>query len=280
MKIDIVVRQGLQHQADFAMLVAKGMCRHGVQTRIVSSDQPITADITACWGWRQGIMLARRGKRVLVMERGYIGDRFKWTSLGWDGLNGHARWPQIEDGGERFRKYFAHLMQPERDGTGDYALVFGQVPGDASILGVDIDGFYSRAGKILATRFGARVCFRPHPVHVQRGHRYGDFLHGMTVMQGSLEEALSGAACAVAWNSNALTDAALAGVPVIANSCGAMVWPIAGLSLDDQPSLKNLMGREEWAHQMAWRQWSDAEIASGAFWEAVKTAMEPQTCAA
>lgn len=278
MKIDIVVRPGLQHQANFALLVAKGLCRYGVQTRIVSSDQPITADVTACWGWRQGSMLARRGKRVLVMERGYIGDRFKWTSLGWDGLNGHARWPQIEDGGERFRKHFADLMLPEREsGVAGYALVLGQVPGDMSIQNVDLDGFYRMAANRMATRFGAQVCFRPHPVHVKRGQRPGAFLHGMVVTEGTLEDDLAGAACAVAWNSNALTDAVLAGVPVIAMNEGAMVWPIAGHGLDDQPSLQ---GREAWAHRVAWSQWSNEEIASGEAWEAVVTVMEPASCAA
>ena len=277
MRIDIVVRQGLQHQADFALLVSKGLCRHGIQVKVVSSDMPVTADIAFCWGWRVGSQLVRRGKRVLVMERGYIGDRFAWTSFGWDGLNGHARWPQIDDGGERFRKHFADLMQPEREGGTGYALVFGQVPGDMSIQGVDLDGFYRLAANRLATQFGAQVCFRPHPVHVKRGGRPGAFLHGMMVTEGTLEEDLAGAACAVAWNSNGLTDAALAGVPVLAMNECAMVWPIARHGLDDVPALR---GRKDWAHRMAWRQWSHAEIESGAFWEAVKTAMEPETCAA
>ena len=31
------------------------------------------------------------------MERAYISDRFTWTSLGFDGLNGRAKFPQIND---------------------------------------------------------------------------------------------------------------------------------------------------------------------------------------
>jgi hypothetical protein len=272
-KIDIVARADLRHQRGYAERLAQGLGRHGVAARFVGSIEEVQAPVAACWGWRLGSQLKARGKRVLVMERGYIGDRFHWTSLGWDGLNGRARWPQIDDGGERFRRHFADLLKPERSGAGAYALVIGQVPGDASLIGVDITRFYKDASKALACRFGARICFRPHPVHVQRGFAPGPFMYGMTVHDGELEEALQGAACVAGWNSNALTDAVLAGVPVTAMDPGAMAWPVAGHGFDEPPALRD---RGPWAHRMAWTQWTPAEIASGAAWEAVATAMEPE----
>ncbi len=273
LKIDIVARADLHHQQARAKHLAHGVGRHGVSARIVGSVAQVTAPIAACWGWRIGSQLKAKGKRVLVMERGYIGDRFHWTSLGWDGLNGRARWPQIDDGGERFRQHFADLMKPERLTPGSYALVMGQVPGDASLAGVDITQFYKTASKALAERFGARICFRPHPVQVERGHAPGPFMHGMTVHDGDLEEALRGAACAVGWNSNSLTDAVMAGVPVTAMDHGAMAWPVVGHGLTEPPVLRD---REAWSHRMAWTQWTPDEITSGAAWEVVATAMEPE----
>jgi len=73
------------------------------------------------------------GRDVLVMERGYIGDRTHWTSLGWNGLNGRARVPLAPaDGGARFERNYSRLMHPYNP-AGHYALIIGQVPGDASL---------------------------------------------------------------------------------------------------------------------------------------------------
>lgn len=271
MNIDIVVHAGLPHQADFAALVATGLCRHDIKVRVISSCQPVSADVVICWGWRQGEPLRQAGKQVLVMERGYIADRFEWTSFGWNGLNGRASWPQIADGGDRFREHFADFLKPERDGGGEYILVLGQVPGDASLIGIDINLFYLQAAAVLAERFALPIRFRPHPVHVERGFSPGTMFCDMPVTGGTLDEDLAGASFAVAWNSNALTDAAMAGVPVIAIDLGAMVWPIAGHGLIAEPALRD---RELWVHRMAWRQWNNAEIESGEFWDAVKTVIE------
>jgi hypothetical protein len=81
-----------------------------------------------------------------------------------------------------------------------------------------------------------------------------------------LEGALMGAEVAISWNSNALTDAALAGVPLVAGDPGAMAWRIAGQGLGTLPALRE---RQRWAHDLAWCQWGAAELESGQAWEAV-----------
>jgi hypothetical protein len=60
-------------------------------------------DAICCWGWRRGREWFAKGYDVLVMERAYLDNRFVWTSLGWNGLNGRARWPIPVDGGARWR---------------------------------------------------------------------------------------------------------------------------------------------------------------------------------
>ncbi|HSH41803.1 MAG TPA: hypothetical protein VK973_06730 [Arenicellales bacterium] len=271
MKVDIVVHPHAPHQRTAGEALAAGMARHGDEARIITHSVNARADIAVCWGWRTGRRLRDTGRRVLVMERGYVGDRFLWTSLGWDGLNGRARFPFIDDGGARWRECFEHLLQPEREG-GEYVLMLGQVKGDASLEKIGVaDHWYAKAAHEIGQRLDLPVKFRPHPVQVERdGPPRSGQLYGMELIQGSLDEALAGAVVAVAWNSNSLTEAALAGVRVIACDPGAMVWPIAGQGMDADPCLR---GREAWAHRLAWCQWARAEIENGAAWEAVKAAM-------
>lgn len=273
MLIEIVANSAAPHQVSTARALLRGLQRHNVQARLLNSADRVEGDIVACWGWRQGKLHRAAGRRVLVMERGYVGDRFTWTSLGWDGLNGRARFPRIADGGRRWRRHFNSILQSRRS-AGVHVLILGQVTGDASIEGVAIGTWYQSAAKVLFDCSGLSVKFRPHPVEVQR--RWGGALpprvHGLEVARGTLHEALIDAAAAVAWNSNSLVDAALFGVPVLAGDAGSMAWPVAGHGLSESPRLGE---RANWAHRLAWCQWLEEEIASGASWEAVRTAMDP-----
>jgi hypothetical protein len=211
----------------------------------------------ACWGWRLGFQLRQRGHEVLCMERGYIGDRFAWTSLAWNGLNGRGTFaPTPDDGGARFRQHHAPL-KPWRDpGAGGYALIAGQVPGDASLRGRDLWPWYhDRADE--ARSAGYEPVFRPHPVAVARGHRHCP--NDMRQHHGTLEDALAGAAVVITYNSNTGVDALLAGVPVVADNEGSMAWPLASTDV------RNLVrpDRTEWAHALAWKQWQMSELADG-----------------
>lgn len=273
MMLDFVARRGARHQEAVAENLRQGAAQHGVSVRIVDQEDDVSSAFVGCWGWRRGRQLAQRSSHVLIAECGYIGNRLFWTSLGWDGLNGRGRFPQVPDGGVRYRANFSELMRPVKTEPGAYVLLLGQVRGDASLIGVNTDMFYREAACTLQARFGLPVRFRPHPREVEYGRHTGPYAFGMETLDGSLEEALAGAHCAVAYNSNALTDAVLAGVPVLAMDEGAMVWPIAGRGLHAEPGLK---GRCTLMHRLAWCQWQPDEIASGLAWQAISQVMKGQ----
>lgn len=274
MLIEIVAKA--DHQTKAARALAEGLSRHGVPVAVVDGVSKATADVVACWGWRNGKVLSGQGKRVLVMERAYIGDRFHWISLSWDGLNGHARFPVVDDGGKRWRLAFDGALRPRRDPAGGgEVIVFGQVPTDMSLKGWPGSGWYIDAGEVIAS-WGLQPVFRPHPLDPSAArYRASGRAFGMTVQTGDLRDALARARAAVAWNSNSLTDAAMAGVPILAGSPGAMTWPVAARGLDDRPRLGEREG--VWADRMAFAQWEPGEIAAGIAWEALKDCMEPGT---
>lgn len=238
-------------QRDYREPIMEGLRRHNA----------LDLDAVFCWGWRRGKMFKRRRKRVIVLERGYIGDRFYWTSIGLDGLNGRATFPDYpDDGGERFARMGAlSCWKPE----GSYVLIIGQVRGDAALAGRDLDPWYADTAKRAAALYGLPVRFRPHPESERRGG--WSPVPGCETDTGPLADALAGAAVVVTWNSNTGVDAMLAGKPAVAFDSGSMAWPVAGHALGDPAN----PDREKWANALAWKQWSMDEIRSGEALEGV-----------
>lgn len=244
MDVAILANPGAAHQVRHAEAIRQGLERHGVRAGLCHRH-PVKADTVVCWGWRIGKALRGQGKAVLVMERGYIGDRMgTWSSLAWNGLNGRGKVPPVpEDGGERFNRYHADLLKPWNP-EGDYVLIVGQVPGDAALGGKDLSGWYASQA---ARDWGRPVYFRPHPL----AHRRGPVrpVAGAPVKNGDLSAALQGAEWVITYNSNTAVESYLAGKPTQVDDEGSMAW--------------NVTNREQWAYRLAWRQWTLEELASG-----------------
>lgn len=243
--------------------LVEGLERHRVRTTQLTTG----TDFVVCWGWRNGYVWRRRGHTVLVMERGYVGDRFASLSLAWNGLNNRGTAPRADDGGERWRRRYGHLLRPWRKG-GEYALLVGQVRNDAAVGDLDIQRWYVKAAARMRERFPALpVLFRPHPVEIRRG--LSPAVPGVPTLHGSLADALERAAVVVTYNSGTGIDAALAGVPVIACDEGSMAWDVAAHGLDADLVRPD---RDAWCAQLAWRQWSLDEVRDGTAWEHLRDA--------
>jgi hypothetical protein len=265
--MDVVVyHRGQPWAAPRLELFTNGLIRHGIEPEVRSADNWRASDLAVVWGHRDKALheiQRAHGGRYLVLERAYIGDiheRRRWTSSGYDGLNGRADFCNENSPPDRWEKYFSDVIKPWKTG-GDYTLVMGQVPGDSSLQGVDIDGWYEEAAANLKAEWSKPVRFRPHPVAVER-NQVGE-VHGTTLDAGSLANALDGAACVATWNSNTGVDAVLAGVPVIACDRGSMAWSVSARDYSHCARPE----REQWAANLAYCQWLEEEIASGETWE-------------
>lgn len=242
-------------------------------------------DAAVCWGWRRGLAIrtANPTLPVLVMERGYVGDRFHWTSLGWNGLNGRAVFPPFPldaDGATIMRRWTEsghdaywqpwykqdvrdpHSMGYEKSG---YALILGQVPSDMACRDISLAYHYRKWESELLSA-GYDVKFRPHPQ--TRGREIGISRRRHT--SGTLAQDLAGAKFTVSWNSNASVDSVLAGVPSVTLDEGSMAWAVTSHKLSHPVTMPR---RTEWAAQLAWCQWQPSELTDGSAWRAVKMVM-------
>lgn len=275
MKILFSVSKAM-HQLGSTERLIEGMKKHGDEGTIVAAVPGYIRsiamdgyDAVATWGWRHGSAVRALGHNVLVMERAYVDDRFKWFSMGWNGLNGRATWPDIEDD-SRWGQNFSHLMQPWQSKPDGYALIMGQVPTDAALRHVPFIQWAARVAEELSYE-GFDPVYRAHP------RSPSSIPTGVRTVRGTLKDALEGAKFVVTYNSNSAVDAVLHGVPTIAYDLGSMAYDVT--SHDIKSSLRRC-DRSKWAARLAWRQWLPEELADGTAWEVIKAAMPRQLEAA
>ena len=120
MKAIVVASPRAEHQTSWGGVFADGLRRHGWEVDILNRMKP--ADLLVLWGVRNSAaieMQKAQGGEVCILERGYLGDRFKWASVSFGGkLNNRAEFRGVSSDPSRFAANFGHLMQPWRRQTG------------------------------------------------------------------------------------------------------------------------------------------------------------------
>jgi hypothetical protein len=199
----------------------------------------------------------KNGGDCLILETGYInrGDGpTNHYALGWNGLNGRADFKNKNSPSDRS---LGVALKPWRDG--DYVLLAGQVPWDASVDFTNHREWLEEAANNIRAVSGREIVFRPHPK--------GDLpsIDGCRYSKGPLGQDLLNAHCVVTFNSNTGVDAVIDGVPVFAFDVGAMTYPIANknwlkLENPEKPD------RRQWLNDLSYCQWTPDEMRSGEAW--------------
>lgn len=247
------------------LAAAEGMKRHGITPIMREPGQWGSCDLAVCWGVKRQPEM-HSGRRALVLERGYVGDRMNtWTSAGYDGLNGMADFFNDKKSAARWNKHHKAEMKPWREAKGDLVVIMGQVPTDASLRGLNFNAWLRETAERLQ-RAGHRVGFRPHPNHRDTLH-----VRGVEQLTGTMEEALARAKWVVTYNSNSGVLAVLAGVPTVSCHRGSMAWEMTG---HDPYLMPPTPDRTAWASRLAWTQWSMEELRNGDFWDHLKQGMD------
>jgi len=202
------------------------------------------------------------GKPFVVVERGYLGDRVKqWFSVGIGGLNGLADFNNQNVSGKRWAMWRDGL-QPWQE-NGNYALVIGQVHGDASLYGIDINQWAYMAVN-QAKRVYDKVVFRHHP-EIKAKDRAN---FGVQIMQGPLQSVLKKAKCVITYSSNTAVEAIMAGIPAVTAIKGSMAWDVSSHNIEDPLIYPD---REEWGKKLAYTQWSIDEMREGLPWKHLRS---------
>lgn len=234
---------------DHYKLIREGMEYHGLT--VYESNSPQTKTVV-CWGWRKGKEFLRAGHDVLVFERAYLGDRHYYTSIGWNGLNGHADF--CLSGKEELKGNWS--LKPWRDGK--YIVIAGQVPGDQSLKDQDMTSLYEKWAYIAEKYYKMPVYYKPHP-----NARRGNFSPKIPLIDGDMDEVLSKCHLLLCYNSNSSVDAVINGVPCVTFDDGSMARSVTGHSIEERIK----PDREKWLAGLSNCQWTPEEIRRGDYIE-------------
>lgn len=176
-------------------------------------------------------------KRVNSRNEGQIGH---WQ-LSYGDLNGM---PGFYCPGDRFDALGLEIKKAQNQKG--YVLLLGQMPGDSALNGTD-HAAWLRGQIAYYENQGFTVKYRAHP-------KGGVELDGRPSLEGSLDEALGGAAFAVMYNSTAGFHCLLNGVGVVCDPCA----PYYELSGEKCPPMAE---RRRFFNRMAYGQWTVGETA-------------------
>lgn len=252
MRVRVGVYHGTSsHQQQGAELVASGVRRNGdVVIDFKGSEAIPDADVLVFWGHRNTRLINHQkelGRDYLVMERAYLGDRFNWMSLGFNGLNGRADFVNEaapSDRGDEWRG----MLKPWTD-DGHKIVVCGQVYTDAAILGlVNMPTWIAHMKNQCEAIYGLPVEIRAHPKYA--------------AAQPPLEQQLIGAKACITFSSNSGVLAVMQGIPTVTMDIGAMAYEVTS----HDPGTLVRPDRTGWLDRLAYCQWKPQEIQQGDAW--------------
>lgn len=273
--IDIKSKNQFKHLNNFKI----GAIRHQsnnttiINSRRVKHNELMNAinhhDLVVGWGIKSMIyrLCQNYKKDFLVMERGYMLDRFYWTSCGFNGLNRDANFLNKNITSDRWDRVFSSIVDlKDWQKNGDYAIIAGQVKKDASIRHLSAYNIYNNLIYEL-NNLNIPIIFRPHPLEKSKFFPTKNNLKFKYDTNSSLSETLLKARFLITINSNAGVVSLINGVPVVTLDKKSMVYDHSSHSLSD-----NLIypDRRDWCYKMAYTQWSPKEISKGELWNHIK----------
>ena len=262
MKVVVYINSVFEHQVEWCGAMVEGLKSLGINVKVSHNDIPIACDYAVMWshGPTWANVIADRRKRKLdyvVLDRGVVGGQMESACIGMNGLRRESIFQPSLMINDRSEQY-SSLMKKWKPGK-EYVLLMGQLPGDASLSGLDINS-WTRARVREIEAAGYKVIYRPHP-RAKYTQPYG-----VPFMTADLDDCFKRALCVYTYSSTSGADALLAGVPVIAESENSPVYDMVGHGVADIKQAKKQPDRQQWLNDIAHIQFSLDEFKNGYAW--------------
>jgi hypothetical protein len=203
----------------------------------------------------------REQRRAVYVDLGYWGRRKRTRWDGYHKVAVNSRHPtsyfQLRPHGpERFAQHGV-AIRPWRE-EGRHILIAGMSAKAAAAEGLLPNQWERQTIARLRQLTRRPIIYRPKPNWTDAHPLEGTTFDRET----PLEDALTDCHCVVTHHSNVAVDALMAGVPCICP--GGVASLLSGHDLADIEKPPMPKGREQWAADLAWTQWSVDEMQSGA----------------
>lgn len=164
---------------------------------------------------------------------------------------------------------------------GGKIVVMLQLPGDASLRGINIYEWATHVVRQLRQHTDRPIVIRTHPAHmIKDSDEFHNFVSDLTVFQPvenvsfsigkkvPLNLDLDSAYCTITYSSGSGIDSIINGIPTIATDPGNFAWEISTHYIDQVENIVTADAKTvlQWLYNLAYSQWSVEEIADGTAW--------------
>ena len=170
---------------------------------------------------------------------------------------------------------------------GEYVLLTLQRPGDSSLKNLltkhgSYKGFLEFTINEIKKHTDRKILVRPHPsrrndqlkmladlnlpgIEISNNVSAEGFLSGATALQADFDRAWA----VVGFNSNALTESIMEGIPTFSMCPSSMAWDCSNKDLSTIESPLTF-DRQQWLNNLSYCQWREDECIAGLPWEHLK----------
>lgn len=238
--------------------------------------------------------VANLAKTFVVIETPLLNRLTSEPNHSWRvGINGFlcrdAVWPSLPDteADQRLEDMGIAWQGWQHNPDGHIVLAL-QLPGDASLRGIDINDWALRTVDKIRSVSQRPIVIRNHPMCSQRafadheelgrrlllrGHNHLRFSDGLVV---PWSEDIKNAYCTVTYTSGLAIDSVVSGIPTVACDPGNFAWGISENSVQQIEEL-DLPGTDiitQWLRQLSACQWSETEMSQGHAWQCLLPILE------
>ena len=257
LKVVCLTNQRLRTYRRIAESMKEGIDRCGDKAVLADIRGQIPdGDAAVMWGWKRRLLHAKF-RQFVYADLGYWGRGQYYRLI----VNGWSPASYVRSGLPASR--FQHLglqMKPWK-GEGREIIIAGSTAKAATCFGVEYMAWETMAAKALKD-CGHPVVYRPKPTDPAKRA-----IRGIGYDTRPLDVALASARAVVTHHSNVAIDALLNGLPVHCEmgAAAALSVPLVAVADAQEPE-----GRERFLYDVAWLQWTLAEMKSGAAWAHLK----------
>jgi hypothetical protein len=168
-----------------------------------------------------------------------------------------------------------------KNNSDGHILLMLQLPGDASLRGINMYEWTNYAIKKIRSVTDRPIVIRTHPAHsIKDSDEFHNLVSSVTLYgdsditfslgrHKSFADDISGAYCSVAYTSGSSIDSVLHGVPTLAADPGNFAWNISTHYIDKIKDIRLAADDEvtQWLNNLSYSQWSPDEMHSGTAWK-------------
>lgn len=208
-------------------------------------------------------------KPIMVIEKGFI-DRDNYFLIGWNNIVGHGFYNNHNMPNDRLDKLNINIKSLRTTNYDKCILLCGQVPWDSQLQEIDYRTWLLDIVKQIKKYSNRKIVYRPHPIILNKNNC--DIIQLDNTIRSTnhyITDDLKSAHVVIAYNSNALLDSLIEGVPVFSFSKGSIVYDLANHDLNDieNPFFPSDDVRRQKLADIAYAQWNLDEIKNGEFWK-------------